>query len=90
MYRINFILYLKRWYIKGVVTNKSNIHHYNNSRGVGSVFSFDFLDSSDEIRVTMFNNDCNRLYSSIHVGHVRYYKTLIIFFLFSNTHMLSM
>lgn len=65
-------LYLIRWYIKGVITNKTNIHHYNNARGEGTVFSFDFLDDSDEIRVTVFNNDCNRLYSTIHIGGVRF------------------
>ncbi|CAF4442296.1 unnamed protein product, partial [Adineta steineri] len=44
------------------------MHHYNNARGEGTVFSFDFLDDTDEIRVTVFNNDCNRFYSTIHTG----------------------
>jgi len=65
-------LCLARWYIKGIVTNKTNIHHYNNARGEGTVFSFDLLDDTDEIRVTVFNNDCNRLHSTIHIGSVRF------------------
>ncbi|CAF3983752.1 unnamed protein product [Adineta steineri] len=60
--------YSNKWYIKGIVTNKTNIHHYNNARGEGTVFSFDFLDDTDEIRVTVFNNDCNRFYSTINTG----------------------
>jgi replication factor A1 len=59
-----------RWSIKGVVTNKTDIHNYDNARGEGSVFSFDLLDSTNEIRVIAFNNDCKRFHSIIQMKQV--------------------
>jgi replication factor A1 len=62
--------YPARWSIKGIVTNKTNIHHYGNARGEDTVFSFDLLDSTNEIRITAFNNDCNQLHPIMGVGQV--------------------
>ena len=50
--------------------NKTDIHHYNNARGEGTVFAFDVVDSTGEIRITAFNTDCDRLYSKIQIGQV--------------------
>lgn len=68
---ILIFFHLARWSIKGVVTNKTNIHFFNNSRGQGKVFSFDFLDDTGEIRITVFNQDCERFYSIIQTGQVK-------------------
>jgi len=64
------ILLSTRWSIKGVVTNKTDIHHYDNARGEGTVFSFDLRDSTNEIRVIAFNNDCKRFHSIIQMKQV--------------------
>ncbi|CAF2117484.1 unnamed protein product, partial [Rotaria magnacalcarata] len=62
--------YNNGWSIKGIVTNKSNVHHYKNSRGEGTLFSFDLQDSTGEIQITAFNNECSRLFSIIEIGQV--------------------
>ncbi|KAI4367960.1 hypothetical protein MLD38_016581 [Melastoma candidum] len=63
--------YQKRWTIKARVTVKSEIRHYNNSRGDGKVFSFDLLDADGgEIRVTCFNTVVDRFFNQIETGKV--------------------
>ncbi|KAI4372180.1 hypothetical protein MLD38_010447 [Melastoma candidum] len=63
--------YQNRWTIKARVTVKSEIRHYNNSRGDGKVFSFDLLDSDGgEIRVTCFNTVVDQFFNQIEIGKV--------------------
>ena len=65
-----------------MITNKTNIHHYNNAREQGTVFAFDLSDSAGEMRITAFNNDCSRLHSIIEIGQV-FFDVLL--FSFVNT-----
>jgi len=75
-----FLSLSTRWSIKGIVTNKTNTHHYKNARGEGIVFSFDLLDSTAEIRITAFNDQCSRLHPVIQIGQVGItnYKLVLI------------
>ncbi|CAN6326428.1 unnamed protein product [Urochloa humidicola] len=63
--------YQERWTIKARVTSKTDIRHYNNSKGPGKVFSFDLLDAQGgEIRATCFNAQADQFFDLIEVDKV--------------------
>ncbi|OTF77869.1 replication protein A 70 kDa DNA-binding subunit-like protein [Euroglyphus maynei] len=53
------------WIIRALCVNKSPLRTYSNQRGQGKVFNFDVCDDSGEIRVTCFNDECDRFYDLI-------------------------
>lgn len=58
------------WIIKARVTVKRHLYSYKNSKGEGKVFSFDLIDSSAEIRVTVFQQLIDRFYDKLKEGTV--------------------
>ncbi|XP_066368674.1 replication protein A 70 kDa DNA-binding subunit A-like isoform X2 [Miscanthus floridulus] len=59
------------WKIKARVTAKTDLRHYNSSRGPGNVFSFDLLDGQGgEIRATCFNAQADQFFDLIEVDKV--------------------
>ncbi|KAL6841011.1 hypothetical protein ACP4OV_029271 [Aristida adscensionis] len=63
--------YQGRWTIKARVTAKTDIRHYSNPKGSGTVFSFDLLDAQGgEIRATGFNALVDLYYDKIEVDKV--------------------
>jgi replication factor A1 len=64
--------YYNAWLIRARVTSKSNLRKYCNARGDGSVFSFDTIDETGEIRVNAFNKECDKFFNLIEVNKVYY------------------
>jgi hypothetical protein len=63
--------YIRRWRIKGRVTNKGDMRTWQNAKGSGSLFSFDLLDAEGgEIRATCFKDMATKLFGVIEVGQV--------------------
>lgn len=62
--------YQNKWIIKGRVSGRNEIRHYQNAKGEGSVFSFEIMDSSASIKVTAFREIATRLYKLIEIGKV--------------------
>jgi len=60
--------YTNKWAIKARVTSKKNVRTWSNARGEGKLFSFDVLDSSGEIRITAFKEQCDKFYDLIEVN----------------------
>jgi replication factor A1 len=48
------------------------LRKYSNARGDGSVFSFDTIDETGEIRVNAFNKECEKFFNLIEVNKVYY------------------
>lgn len=61
--------YQNKWVIKARVTGKSPIRSWSNAKGEGTLFSFDLVDESSEIRVTAFREQCTKFYDMIEVSH---------------------
>lgn len=51
--------------IRGRVTNKGEIKTWEKASGPGKLFSFEILDDSGEIRITGFNEQCDKFYDYI-------------------------
>ncbi|KAK4526405.1 hypothetical protein GAYE_SCF23G4319 [Galdieria yellowstonensis] len=62
--------YQNKWTIKGRVSGRSEIRHYQNAKGEGSVFSFEIMDSTACIKVTAFREVATQLYRLIEIGKV--------------------
>ncbi|KAG8084585.1 hypothetical protein GUJ93_ZPchr0010g7975 [Zizania palustris] len=63
--------YQNKWTIKARVTAKTDIRHWNNAKGSGTLFSFDLLDAhGGEIRASCFKEAVDKFYSLIEVGRV--------------------
>jgi len=62
--------YQNKWAIKARVTNKSAIRTYKNARGEGKLFSFELLDNSGEIKVSGFNEQCDKFYDMLQIDSV--------------------
>ena len=63
--------YVRRWRIKGRVTNKGDMRTWQNAKGSGSLFSFDLLDAEGgEICATCFKDMATKLFGVIEVGQV--------------------
>ncbi|KAE8751185.1 hypothetical protein FOCC_FOCC002013 [Frankliniella occidentalis] len=62
--------YSNKWVIKARVTGKTNKRSWSNSKGDGTLFSFDLTDESGEIRATAFREQCEKFFDMIEVGKV--------------------
>lgn len=61
-------LYTFRWIIRAKVINKSDIRKWENSKGVGQLFSFEIADESAEIKCTAFKELVDQFYDMVHVN----------------------
>ncbi|KAF9261402.1 replication factor-A protein 1 [Marasmius fiardii PR-910] len=64
--------YSNNWTIKAMVTQKSDIRTWSNTRGEGKLFNFTLADESGEIRATAFNQVADDLYERIKEQKVYY------------------
>eukprot|EP01138_Halocafeteria_seosinensis_P008597 gb/GECG01008787.1/.p1 GENE.gb/GECG01008787.1/~~gb/GECG01008787.1/.p1 ORF type:complete len:685 (+),score=106.24 gb/GECG01008787.1/:1-2055(+) len=63
--------FLQNWMIKVRVTNKSDVRHWKNAKGEGSLFSCDLLDEhGTEIRATFFKDAVDKFFEVIQEGKV--------------------
>mmetsp|Transcript_30759 Transcript_30759/g.35880 ORF Transcript_30759/g.35880 Transcript_30759/m.35880 type:complete len:644 (+) Transcript_30759:225-2156(+) len=63
-------MYQNRWTIKARLTSKSQIRHWSNAKGEGQLFSMELLDSSSDIRATMFKEAVDKFYPMLEVDKV--------------------
>lgn len=64
--------YQNRWVIKARVMNKTNVRTWSNSRGEGKLFSFELIDESGALRVTGFNEECDKFFDMLEIDKVYY------------------
>lgn len=64
--------YQNNWTIKGRVSYKGDIRTWSNSKGEGKLFNVNFLDESDEIRATAFNEMADKFATLLEEGKVYY------------------
>lgn len=64
--------YQNNWTIKGRVSYKGDIRTWSNSKGEGKLFNVNFLDESDEIRATAFNEMAEKFVNLLEEGKVYY------------------
>ncbi|CUM65609.1 uncharacterized protein PRCAT00003257001 [Priceomyces carsonii] len=64
--------YQNNWTIKARVSYKGDIKTWSNARGEGKLFNVNFLDESDEIRATAFNEVADTCYKLLEEGKVYY------------------
>ncbi|GEQ67870.1 hypothetical protein JCM33374_g1536 [Metschnikowia sp. JCM 33374] len=64
--------YQNNWTIKGRVSYKGDIRTWSNAKGEGKLFNVNFLDESDEIRATAFNEMADKYYNLLEEGKVYY------------------
>lgn len=64
--------YQNNWVIKARVSFKGDIRTWQNARGSGKLFNVNFLDDSDEIRATAFNEVAEKMYEFLQEGKVYY------------------
>lgn len=64
--------YQNSWTIKARVSYKGDLRTWQNARGQGKLFNVNFLDESDEIRATAFNEVAERMYETLQEGKVYY------------------
>ncbi|ODV65232.1 replication factor-a protein [Hyphopichia burtonii NRRL Y-1933] len=61
-----------RWTIKARVSYKGDMRRWSNQRGEGRLFNVNFLDESDEIRATSFNEDADKFFELLQEDKVYY------------------
>lgn len=64
--------YQNNWTIKGRLSYKGDIRTWSNAKGEGKLFNVNFLDESDEIRATAFNEMADKFYNLLKEGKVYY------------------
>ncbi|RLV93674.1 Replication factor A protein 1 [Spathaspora sp. JA1] len=64
--------YQNNWTIKARVSYKGDLRTWTNAKGTGQLFSVNFLDESDEIKATAFNETAEKLYKLLEEGKVYY------------------
>ncbi|EGW33590.1 uncharacterized protein SPAPADRAFT_135958 [Spathaspora passalidarum NRRL Y-27907] len=64
--------YQNNWTIKARVSYKGDLRTWSNAKGTGQLFSVNFLDESDEIKATAFNETAERAYNLLEEGKVYY------------------
>ena len=62
-----------RWTIRVRAMAKPQVRNYSNSRGSGKVMSVEFVNKSDEIRATAFNEAANKFGPMIEANKVSVY-----------------
>lgn len=65
-------MHVFRWHIKARVTQKSEIKKWHNSKSDGQLFSVHLLDSSGEIKATIFTDQVDRFFNLLEEGKVYY------------------
>ncbi|ODV61025.1 replication factor A subunit protein RFA1 [Ascoidea rubescens DSM 1968] len=60
--------YQNTWTIKARVSFKSPIRTWSNAKGEGKLFNCNFLDESNEIRATAFNDQVDKFYEFLQEG----------------------
>ena len=64
-------MYQNRFTIKGRVTSKSEIKHWSNARGEGTLSSLEVLDAAGtDIRITMFKDGVDKWHNYFEIGQV--------------------
>lgn len=64
-------MYQNRFTIKGRVTSKSDIKHWSNARGEGTLSSLEVLDAGGtDIRITMFKEGVEKWHDYFEIGQV--------------------
>lgn len=66
--------YQNKWSIKARVTNKSGIRTYSNARGEGKLFNIELLDHTGEIKMSGFNEQCDKFYDMLQIDKVYYFS----------------
>ena len=66
--------YASNWTIRALVTQKSDIRSWSNTRGEGKLFNFTLADESGEIRVTAFNQQAEDLFERVQEKKVYYVR----------------
>lgn len=64
--------YQNKWSIKARVTNKSGVRTYSNARGEGKLFNVELLDNTGEIKMSGFNDQCDKFYDMLQIDSVYY------------------
>lgn len=64
--------YQNVWTIKARVSFKGDLRTWSNQRGEGKLFNVNFLDETDEIRATAFNEQADKFFNLLHEGKVYY------------------
>ncbi|CDR43335.1 CYFA0S11e04302g1_1 [Cyberlindnera fabianii] len=64
--------YQNTWTIKGRLSYKGDMRTWSNQRGEGKLFNVNFLDETDEIRATAFNENADKFYNLLQEGKVYY------------------
>jgi replication factor A1 len=64
--------YQNSWTIKVRVSYKGEMRTWSNQRGEGKCFSVNFMDETDEIRGTAFNDNADKFFSLLQEGKVYY------------------
>lgn len=64
--------YQNQWVIKARVSYKGDLRKWSNARGEGMIFNVNFLDESDEIRATAFNELAEKFHQVFQEGKVYY------------------
>lgn len=68
-----FCCFLISWTISARVTFVSDVISWENTKGSGTLFSIDLLDSSqNEIKATFFKEACTKFEPIIKLGQVRF------------------
>ena len=63
--------YGNAWIVRVRVIKKTPIHTYSNSKNSGKLFTFEICDDDgNEMRITAFNEECDRFFSLIEEGKV--------------------
>ncbi|KAI5951959.1 RFA1 [Candida jiufengensis] len=64
--------YQNNWTIKARVSYKGDLRSWSNSKGEGKVLSVNFLDESDEIKASAFNEVAEKVHNLVEEGKVYY------------------
>lgn len=64
--------YQNKWCLKVLVTSKTQMKQWSNSRGSGCLFSMDLMDDSGEIRCTAFREMAEKYHSFVQVDKMYY------------------
>lgn len=64
--------YIGKWTIKGRVLSKSGKRTWSNAKGEGKLFSFEIADKTGHLKVTAFQNECDKFFDYIQPNEVYY------------------
>lgn len=64
--------YQNKWIIKARVSYKGDLRTWSNTKGEGKLISLNFLDETDEIKATAFNEIAEKISLTVNEGKVYY------------------